>query len=143
MPIEIRTATPHDSPAVSRLLGELGHAVPPEALPSRFAALAAGGGAAFVAADGPSPAVGLVVLARHANLHAALPVAYVTALVVATEARGRGVGRALLAAAERWARDRGCGRLAVTSAEHRAEAHAFYPRWGLPYTGRRYSKPLA
>jgi hypothetical protein len=33
--------------------------------------------------------------------------------------------------------------LSVTSAEHRADAHAFYPRCGLPYTGRRFAAPIA
>jgi hypothetical protein len=33
--------------------------------------------------------------------------------------------------------------LSVTSAEHRADAHQFYPRCGLPYSGRRFTKNLA
>ena len=51
----------------------------------------------------------------------------------------RGVGKAFIAAATNWAQKHGCARLSVTSAEHRADAHAFYPACGLPYTGRRFS----
>jgi GNAT superfamily N-acetyltransferase len=69
-------------------------------------------------------------------------VAYITALVTAAAARGRGVGRALVAEAVEWARREGCVRISVTSAEHRADAHAFYPACGLPYTGRRFGTTL-
>ena len=75
-------------------------------------------------------------------LHADAPVAYITVLVVAPAMQGRGAGRTLVAAAEAWARAAGCRRLTVTSAEHRADAHESYPRIGLPYTGRRYSRSL-
>jgi GNAT superfamily N-acetyltransferase len=51
-------------------------------------------------------------------------------LVVASEARGRGVGRRLMEAAERWAVDRGCTEMRLTSAIHRVEAHTFYERLG-------------
>jgi hypothetical protein len=33
--------------------------------------------------------------------------------------------------------------LLVTSAEHRAAAHAFYPACGMPYTGRRFATDIA
>ena len=77
-----------------------------------------------------------------AVLHAGGVVAYVTALVTASHARGRGVGRALLASVERWARAAGCTRLTVTSAERRSDAHAFYEACGMPYTGRRFARQL-
>jgi len=49
-----------------------------------------------------------------------------------SNSRRRGVGQLLVEAAKRWARDHGCVRLSVTSAERRADAHAFYPACGLP-----------
>ena len=49
---------------------------------------------------------------------------------------------ALVEAAEGWAVRAGCVRLTVTSAEHRADAHAFYPACGIPYTGRRFARAL-
>ena len=66
----------------------------------------------------------------------------IMALVVSPDARGRGVGRTLVRAAEQWAMERGCGQIMVTSAEHRADAHAFYPACGMQYTGRRFAKKL-
>ena len=131
-----------DAPALASLLSELGYPTSTESLPDRLAALEQEGSVALVAADDGHAIVGLVCATTIATIHAAAPVAYLTALVTAARARRGGVGRSLVAAAEAWARDRGCSRLTVTSAEHRADAHAFYERCGMPYTGRRFSKPL-
>lgn len=140
--IAVREATPSDAASIADLLAHLGYPADAAALPARLAAIAAAGGTILLAWPAHGAAVGLVGLQTFPVLHAAAPVAYVTALVVAPSAQGRGIGRALVAAAEDRARGAGCSRLTVTSAEHRAGAHAFYPRLGLPYTGRRYSRAL-
>lgn len=140
--VRIRPAAPADAPALARLLGELGYPTESGDVPTRLTRLVHEGGTVLVA-DGDAGPIGLAALAAHATLHSSKPVAYITALVVSAETRGQGVGRALVAAAEAWARERGCGRLSVTSAERRADAHAFYPSCGMPYTGRRFAKALA
>ena len=65
-------------------------------------------------------------------------------LVVETSHRGRGVGRALVAAVEQWARDRGLEQIGVRSAVQRVEAHPFYERLGYvcTKTQRVYRKKL-
>jgi GNAT superfamily N-acetyltransferase len=70
------------------------------------------------------------------------PAARLTALVVRDDARGRGVARALVATVEEEARRAGCDRLHVTTANHRADAHAAYRALGFEDTGRRFAKPL-
>jgi len=140
--MRVRGAEPSDAEAVARLLAYLGYPAEPEDVRPRLAALRPPDDAIILAVDDAGAALGLVGLHRFPALHAPAPVAYITALVTAPEARGRGVGRSLVAAAEAWARERGCARLTVTSAEHRADAHAFYPACGLPYSGRRFSKSL-
>ena len=141
-PLRTRPATDADAPVLARLLAELGYPAPSDVMANRLRATRDDGGEAMVAVGDDDIPIGLACMTTHVALHADAPTGYITALVTSSTARGTGVGRALVAAAESWARSRGCTKLSVTSAEHRADAHAFYPRCGLPYTGRRFSKVL-
>lgn len=140
--IVLNAARPNDADTIARLLTELGHPTRADDVPSRLAAVQREGGAVLLASDAAGDVLGLMCLSRHAVLHAAGPVAYITALVTTASARRRGVGRAFVEAAKTWARQQGCVRLSVTSAERRADAHAFYPACGMPYTGRRFTVGL-
>ena len=135
--VRIRLATDADAPAMASLLAHLGYPADPAELPERLRGMRAAGDDAFVAELNDTP-VGLATVHARAVLHVARPVAQLTALVVPPEMRGRGVGRALVAEAERWGRERGADRLVVTTALHRAEAPLFYERLGFEHTGRRY-----
>ena len=141
-PLRTRPATDADAPVLARLLAELGYPAPSDVMANRLRATRDDGGEAMVAVRDDDIPLGLACMTTHVALHADAPAGYITALVTSSTARGTGVGRALVAAAESWARSRGCTKLSVTSAEHRADAHAFYPRCGMPYTGRRFSKVL-
>jgi GNAT superfamily N-acetyltransferase len=68
------------------------------------------------------------------------PSGQITLLVVDEANRSRGAGRALVEAAEAWARSRGTKRITVTTALDRGVAHAFYEKVGYLHTGRRYAK---
>jgi GNAT superfamily N-acetyltransferase len=140
--MRVRNATRADAPAMAQLLGELGYPTDAEVVPSRLLAVESAGGRTFLVVGADDRVLGLASVARLAALHVDAPVCYITALVAAQDSRGQGVGRLLVSAAEGWAQAHGCVRLSVTSAEHRADAHAFYPRCGLPYTGRRFTKSL-
>jgi GNAT superfamily N-acetyltransferase len=137
--IHLRDATATDADAIAALLAELGHSTASADVPSRLAAVLNDHGAVLLAVDDADRPLGLMCLSRHVVLHAPGPIAYITALVTAGAARRRGVGQLLVAAAKNWAIEHGCVRLSVTSAERRADAHAFYPACGLPYTGRRFA----
>ncbi|HEY2897713.1 MAG TPA: GNAT family N-acetyltransferase [Gemmatimonadaceae bacterium] len=141
--IRMREAAASDADGISALLAELGHAVPSSAIPSRLRAVLNDHGAVLVAVDDADWPLGVISLSRHVALHAPGPIAYITALVTAGAARRRGVGQLLVEAAKTWAVEHGCVRLSVTSAERRADAHAFYPACGLPYTGRRFSMEIS
>jgi ribosomal protein S18 acetylase RimI-like enzyme len=56
--------------------------------------------------------------------------AYVSMLAVTTEAEGSGVGKALLAAADDWARQRGYRHLALDTFGDNTHARAVYQRLG-------------
>jgi GNAT superfamily N-acetyltransferase len=69
--------------------------------------------------------------------------AYVGELVVAEEAEGKGVGRALMAAAEQWARDRGLARMSLETGAANAGARAFYAALGYEESDVSLSRALS
>ena len=140
--MQIRPADAADVGVIASLLTHLGYPAEPDDIPPRLTALDDSANIVLVASEGGSKPLGLVAVHALPALHAMSSVALIMALVVAPEARGRGVGRALVRAAEAWAAEKGCERLMVTSAEHRSDAHAFYPACGMPYTGRRFATRL-
>jgi ribosomal protein S18 acetylase RimI-like enzyme len=69
--------------------------------------------------------------------------AHVSVLAVTRDAEGRGVGRALMERAERWARDRGYRRITLNVFDSNHRARALYERTGYQSETRRYVKELA
>jgi GNAT superfamily N-acetyltransferase len=69
----------------------------------------------------------------------------ITGLIVSPAARRRGVGRALVAEAERWAGSLSAEAVVVRSNAKRLESHRFYPALGYARTKTQevYRKPLA
>jgi GNAT superfamily N-acetyltransferase len=65
-------------------------------------------------------------------------------LVVGENERGRGIGRRLIEAIEKWARDRGLKDMSVRSNVIRSESHPFYERIGYTRykTQHAYRKQL-
>jgi len=70
------------------------------------------------------------------------PGARILALVVSDKIRGRGVGQALIAAAEKDLAQRNIKRLAVNTRFERKEAHEFYEKLGYTRNGFRFVKEL-
>jgi GNAT superfamily N-acetyltransferase len=75
--------------------------------------------------------------ATGAEYEAEPSVAHVYAMWVAPDARGAGVGRALLEAVSGWARARGCHRLVLAVTESNETARRFYGAFGFVETGER------
>ena len=142
MPPTIRDARAADAAAIAELLWELGYPAGGAAVTSRLERLVIVGDRVFVAeADGK--VVGLAHLHVSPTIEHERPAAKLGALVVAESHRGRGIGRLLVEAVEEEATARGCSMFFVTTAERRADAHAFYERLGLERTGRRYGRTLS
>jgi len=140
--IEVRPARDDDATSVAELLAHLGYPAPPSEIPARLARLRARGDAETLVAVADGRIAGLATVHARDVLHHVHPVAQLTALVVPPDMRGRGVGRTLVAAVERWAAAHGADRLVLTTALHRAEAPGFYERLGFEHTGRRYARKL-
>ena len=66
------------------------------------------------------------------------PSSLIVGLVIVEGHRSAGIGAALLAAAEAWARARGCKRLVVATRITRERAHRFYAREGYEVSKTSY-----
>ncbi len=127
-----------DAEAVAGLSGQLGYPSSPADIERRFRALeGAPDSHAFVAENEAGAIIGWLHVCgtRHIESDA---VAEVVGLVVAEGERGRGTGRALMAAAEQWARGRGFADVTVRSNVIRSDAHAFYRRLGYGIVKSQY-----
>lgn len=138
----IRDARADDAGAIARLLTELGYPSDAGAVDERLERLRVVGDRVLVA-ELDRRVVGVAHLQVTPALERERPAAKLGVLIVDEAQRGRGVGRALVEAAETEARLRGCELLFLTTAERRDDAHAFYERVGLEQTGRRYSRALS
>ena len=138
----VRDARAEDAPAIAELLEQLGYPADAEAVRGRMQRLA-GAGDRLVVAEVDGDVVGVADLHVSPSLEHDEPAGKLAALVVDEGHRGGGIGRALVEAMEAEARTRGCAVFFLTTAERRADAHAFYERVGLDYTGRRYAKRLS
>jgi GNAT superfamily N-acetyltransferase len=137
----IRDARPDDAAAIAELLGQLGYPAGADAVRPRIERMLDAGDRLVVAEVG-GDIVGLANLHVSPSIEYDEPAGKLGSLVVHEAHRGSGIGRALVEALEAEARARGCGAFFLTTAERRAEAHAFYEHLGLERTGRRYSKTL-
>lgn len=131
--ISIRLMAVKDLPAARGLLSQLGYPVDEEELARRFASVSgAREHAMFVADDGSHLLALCHIYARPALDKPSEAV--VQALVVDSQSRGCGVGRAMMAAAEAWASGHGFASVALASNVVRSEAHAFYEGIGYERT---------
>jgi GNAT superfamily N-acetyltransferase len=83
--------------------------------------------AVFVAETGGAGVVGFIQIVVKRCVESDT-VAEIVGLVVDERLRGGGIGRALVAEAERWATARGLDAVIVRSRVHRSRAHSFYER---------------
>ncbi len=96
----------------------------------------------FIARSGDGTPAGAVWVCEMPDLFTGWVRAYVLDLFVADAFRRKGLGRALMRAAEGWGRRRGLKRAALFVASHNAPAVALYEAMGYRSLGMRMDKPI-
>jgi GNAT superfamily N-acetyltransferase len=126
----IRPVAIADATEIARLSAQLGYPADVAVFAQRLAALLDSPKHAVLVADaGDAGLLGFVGVEHRLMLEMGERVEIV-GLVVDAVARRGGVGRALVAAAEHWARARGIDEVFVRSNVVRPESHPFYERIG-------------
>ena len=125
----IREANPEDSVAIAEITAEgLGYDCAPEMIARNIAALDRSHARLFVAViDGG--VVGFVEPQVYEAVYFA-PLVNILGLAVRESCRGQGIGKALMDAAENWAKEIGATGVRLNSGATRTNAHDFYRHIG-------------
>jgi ribosomal protein S18 acetylase RimI-like enzyme len=142
--IRLRSMTGEDIGDTAPLLAQLGYEMTPEEAEERVRTVLSTPDHAVLVAESGSNIVGLL----HVFVRPAIEnprEAVVQALVVDEAHRRAGVGRALMAEAERWGSERLCRSVVLSSNVARTPAHAFYATLGYRVAATAYvlRKPLS
>ncbi len=136
--IIIRPAVPEDAGAlyeINRIA--LGYDFPAQQTHKRLSLVLASARDRILIAQFGGRVVGYIHAADYDCIYQP-PLKNILALAVLQDARGKGVGKALLTAAEDWAKACGCEGVRLVSGFNRMDAHRFYLACG--YTDRKDQK---
>jgi ribosomal protein S18 acetylase RimI-like enzyme len=150
--VSVRPATAADRPAILALGPRLAEGVAPwrdqdaartvghDWLNGSLDEALKGTGAVFVAVDGGT--IEGVISVNETRHFTGEQDGYIGELVVAVPAARRGIGRALIGAAETWAREHGLEHLTLHAGAHNANARAFYAALGFAEEEVRLTRPV-
>jgi GNAT superfamily N-acetyltransferase len=125
----LRAPCPEDLPALADLCTQLGYPSTTEEVKRRLKTILEQTGHAVFVAEVDGQAAGWIHVYASQTVESE-PCAEIGGLVVDKTHRGQGLGRALLAEAEMWARQEGISEVRVRSNVIRREAHRFYGALG-------------
>ena len=126
----IRDARASDSDDLARLSTQLGYPMTAETARARLSEIAGLADHALLVAEAKRRVVAWLQISLP-RIFESPRQAEIAGLMVDEEARGLGIGTALVSAAQRWARERQCAALRVRSNVIRERAHGFYRRAGF------------
>jgi GNAT superfamily N-acetyltransferase len=137
----IRPFIPSDTADMSALMADLGYPSTPEQVAERMRSMSADYYHTLVAevAGRVVGFIGVIILPVYEY---SIPVGWILALSVAEHHRRKGIGKALIAAAEDDLRSRGIEDVRLHSGLQRDDAHEFYTRLEYDKTGYRFKKRL-
>jgi len=125
----IRPAIESDLPVLCELCAQLGYRGEPANIAGWFADLQGRSNHAVVVAEADGAVLGYIDVSERRHL-VGPPMCELESLVVLETARGKGVGAALVAWAEDWARAHKLAGVNLGSRVIRKDAHRFYEREG-------------
>jgi predicted N-acetyltransferase YhbS len=132
--ISIRRAVKEDAPSIAQLSTTLGYHAEPTAVASRLRAIVDSDADLMIVAEDSQRVVVGWLQAHAAHIVESGFRVEITGLIVSPGQRRRGVGRALVEEAERWAKAIAAEAIVARSNIQRVESHAFYPALGYTAT---------
>ena len=139
---QITVATREHAGEIARLLTRLVQPFSAADILSRWDRWHTEGNSALLAMRPDGSVAGLATTHVTVVLHRPKPLGRITSLIVDEPDRGRGIGRALVSAAESMLAEAGCYMIEITSHVRLQDAHAFYRHIGYEQTSLRFMKAL-
>jgi ribosomal protein S18 acetylase RimI-like enzyme len=140
--VSVRRAESGDAAALAELMTQLGYPTRASEMEMRMESLRADKNYATFIAISKGRVCGMIGTRTSYSYEHNSPGGAILALTVSEGMRGRGVGQALIAAAENDFAQRNIRRVAVYSHFRRTEAHEFYEKLGYSRNGFRLVKEL-
>ena len=149
MPLEgdidltIRHAQPGDAAVLAQLMCELGYETTKSEMQMRLQRIATDERYRTFVAVRDGNACGMIGTLTYPSIEHNDPSGRIVALVILRTMRRRGIGRALLATAEKDFAQRGIRRIGLNTQLAREDAHKFYESLGYERNGFRFTKDLS
>jgi GNAT superfamily N-acetyltransferase len=140
--VTIRAPEAGDMEALADLMTQLGYETRASEMEMRMEAILANKNYATFVAVSSGKVCGMIGTQISYSYEHNNPGARIIALVVSEKMRGRGVGEALIAAAEKHLAQKNIQRVAVNTHFKRTRAHEFYEKLGYTKNGFRLVKEL-
>ena len=140
--LTIRVAEINDAAALAQLMCELGYETTKSEMRMRLEQIATDARCRTFVAKIDNELCGMIGTLTHASHEHNGLSGKIIALIVSERRRRRGIGRALIAAAERDFAKRKVTRITLTTRFTRENAHRFYEALGYSRTGLRFGKNL-
>ena len=140
--LAIRAPEAGDMDALAELMTQLGYETRMSEMQMRMETILANRNYATFVAVSQGKVCGMVGTLTCYTYEHNSPSARILALVVSDKMRGRGVGQALIEAAEKDLAQKNIRRVAVNTHVERTRAHEFYEKLGYAKNGFRFVKEL-
>ena len=139
----IRDAKLTDAPALAALMCELGYKTTPAEMRRRLKSILDDVNYRTLVAEVDGKVCGMIGTLAYASYEHNGPSGRILAVVTLANARRRGIGRALIASAEKAFAQKAVTRVSLDTRLTRKDAHKFYESLGYERNGWRFVKQLS